>query len=75
MWIKQFEYHGITAFEKSYTSYTLQFKLDVHNYLNEHGTSPNKAAVIINISSPTLIRKWRVQLSTFGNDENGLLTS
>ena len=68
MWIKQFDYHGIKAFEKSYTSYTLQFKLDVLNYLNEHGTSPNEAAVIFNISSPTLIRKWRVQLSTFGND-------
>jgi transposase len=71
MWIKQFEYHGIKAFEKNYTSYTLQFKLDVLNYLYEHGTSPNEAAVIFNISSPTLIRKWRVQLSTFGNDALG----
>ena len=39
MWIKQYEYHGIEAFEKRYTTYTLQFKLDVLNYMNEHGTS------------------------------------
>ena len=66
MWIKQYEHHGVKAFEKSYTSYNLQFKLDVLNHLNEHGTSPNEAAVIFNISSPTLIRKWRAQLSTIG---------
>ena len=63
MWIKQFEYHGISAFEKSYTSYTLQFKMDVLNYMNENGVSPNEAAVIFNISSPGLIRKWRFQLA------------
>ncbi|MDM5232762.1 transposase [Lysinibacillus pakistanensis] len=28
-WIKQFEYHGLSAFEKSYTTYTTQFKMDV----------------------------------------------
>ena len=68
MWIKQFEYHGISAFEKSYTSYTLQFKMDVLNYMNENCVSPNEAAVIFNISSPGLIRKWRFQLATAGVD-------
>lgn len=28
-WIKQYEYHGEEAFKKSYTSYPVQFKLDV----------------------------------------------
>jgi len=68
MWIKQFEYHGISAFEKSYTSYTMQFKMDVLNYMNENDVSPNEAAVIFNISSPGLIRKWRLQLATVGVD-------
>lgn len=27
MWIKQFEYHGLAAFEKSYTSCTAKFKI------------------------------------------------
>lgn len=61
MWIKQFEYHGLLAFEKSYTSYTAQFKMDVLNYMNENSVSPNEVAVIFNISSPRLIRKWRIQ--------------
>jgi len=68
MWIKQFEYHGLVAFEKSYTSYTMQFKMDVLNYLNENGATPNEAAVIFNISSPGLIRKWRIQLEKIGTD-------
>ncbi len=65
-WIKQFKYHGLAAFEKSYTTYTAQFKMDVLNYMNENGVSSDKAAVIFKISSPKLIRKWRNQLNTLG---------
>ena len=68
MWVKQYEYHGPLAFEKSYTSYTTQFKMDVLNYMNDNGVSPNEAAVIFNISSPGLIRKWRSQLEALGVD-------
>ncbi|TKI14443.1 transposase, partial [Bacillus cereus] len=68
MWIKQFEYHGIRAFEKGYTTYSAQYKLDVLNYMFENGTSPNETAVIFNISSPGLIRKWRIQLHQKGVD-------
>jgi transposase len=68
MWIKQYEYHGEKAFEKSYTAYTVPFKLDVLHYLNENGTSPNEAAVIFNISSPGIIRKWRSQFNANGID-------
>lgn len=66
MWIRQYEYHGIKAFEKSYTAYSMPFKLDVLNYMNENGTSPNEAAVIFNISSPGIIRKWRSQFNEHG---------
>lgn len=41
MWIKQAEYHGIHAFRKLYTSYSMQYKLDVLNYMNENGLSYN----------------------------------
>lgn len=68
MWIKQFEYHGMKAFEKSYTTYTQQYKLNVLHYMNENGTSPNETAVIFNISSPGLIRKWQNQFITEGID-------
>ena len=67
-WIKQFEYHGLAAFEKSYTTYTSEFKMNVLNYMNENGVSSNEAAVIFKISSPRLIRKWRKKLETDGYD-------
>ena len=68
MWIKQYEYHGEKAFEKSYTAYSIPYKLDVLNFMNENGTSPNEAAVIFNISSPGVIRRWRSQFNADGID-------
>ena len=67
-WIKQFKYHGLAAFEKSYTSYTAEFKINVLNYMNENGVSSNEAAVIFKIPSPGLVRKWRKQLEIDGYD-------
>jgi transposase len=67
-WVMQYEHHGADAFIKSYTSYSGQFKLDVLNYMNNHGTSPNETAAIFRISSPSLIRKWRIQFETQGID-------
>jgi transposase len=67
-WIKQYQSHGEKAFEKSYTSYSSQYKLDVLNYMDNNGTSPNETAVIFNISSPGLIRKWRIQFESQGID-------
>ncbi|WP_226527305.1 helix-turn-helix domain-containing protein [Metabacillus niabensis] len=65
----QYKEHGMEVLsEKSYTSYSAQFKLDVLNYMNNNGTSPNKTAAISNISSPGLVRKWRNQFETGGID-------
>ncbi len=52
-WVKRYENHGLEAFKKSYTSYMAQFKLDVLNYMNEHGASLREAAISI----------WRETLS------------
>ncbi|OIK08804.1 hypothetical protein BIV60_25505 [Bacillus sp. MUM 116] len=60
-WVMQYEHHGDEALKKSYTSYSTQYKLDVLNYINVHGTSPNETAAIFNITSPALIREWRIQ--------------
>ncbi|MGR6130506.1 IS3 family transposase [Paenibacillus sp. S33] len=68
MWIRQYESHGVKAFEKTYTAYSTAYKLDVLNYMNENGTSPNEAAVIFKISSPGVIRKWRSQFNEHGID-------
>ena len=67
-WIKKYELFGKDAFEKRYTSYPTQFKLDVLNYMNEHGTSIRETAAIFNIPSYETLRKWRIQLSTIGID-------
>jgi transposase len=67
-WVRQYEQNGAEAFTKSYTSYSAQFKLDVLNYMNDNGTSPNETAAIFRISSPSLIRKWRLQFESEGMD-------
>jgi transposase len=67
-WVKQYEHNGVEAFRKSYTSYSAQFKLDVLNYMNQFGTSPNETAAIFQITSPALIRKWRIQFHSSGID-------
>jgi transposase-like protein len=60
-WVRLYEHHGEKAFIKPYTSYSTQFKLDVLEYMNEMGTSSVETAAIFNLSSPGMIRKWRVQ--------------
>ncbi|TPG70363.1 transposase [Brevibacillus laterosporus] len=67
-WMMQYQHHGVEAFIKSYTSYSAQFKLDVLNYMMKYGTSPNETAAIFHITSPALIRKWRIQFQSLGRD-------
>jgi transposase-like protein len=67
-WIKQYELFGEDAFEKRHTSYPLQFKLDVLNYMNEQGTSIRETAAIFNIPSYETLRKWKVAYETGGYD-------
>lgn len=65
-WIRLYEQFGLEAFFKSYTSYSLEFKLKVLNYMNETGTSSIDTAAIFNISSPGMIRNWRNAFETGG---------
>jgi transposase len=68
-WVMQYQYQGEEGlFKKSYTSYTAEFKLDILKYMNDHGTSPNETAAIFKITSPALIRKWRIQFESQGID-------
>ncbi|MCM3222916.1 helix-turn-helix domain containing protein [Bacillus cereus] len=59
----------IQAFEKGYTTYSAQYKLDVVNYMIENGTSLNETAVIFNIPSSGLIRKWCIRLHQKGVED------
>ena len=67
-WIRQYEYHGEKAFEKCYTTYDLQFKLDVLNYMYEQGTSIRETAAIFHIQAPSTIIQWKKQYETNGKD-------
>jgi transposase len=67
-WVRLYEQHGIEAFIKSYTNYSVEFKLNVLNYMNETGTSSYDTAAIFNISSPGMIRNWRKAFETGGVD-------
>jgi len=67
-WIKQYKFHGRTAFEKGYTSYTLQYKLDVLNYMNEQGTSIKETAAVFNIPTHSTLFQWKKAFETEGID-------
>ncbi|PGT76191.1 MULTISPECIES: IS3 family transposase [Bacillaceae] len=67
-WIKQYEYHGESAFKKPYTSYTTEFKLDVLNYIKETGTSIRETAAIFNIATHSTIQNWLKSFESLGID-------
>ncbi len=67
-WVYHYQHHGAQGLKKSYTSYSVQDKLDVLNYMDENGTSSNETAAILNIPSPSLIRKWGIDLEEGGID-------
>jgi len=67
-WVKQYEENGVEAFEKSYTSYSTEFKLDVLKYMNDYGTSSYETAAIFKIADPSTVRKWRRQFEAHGID-------
>jgi len=68
-WVKQYQSHGVEGLKKKgYTNYSSKFKLDVLNYMNDNGTSPNETATIFNIPSPATIRTWRILFEKGGVD-------
>lgn len=67
-WVRLYQIQGEEGFKKSYTSYSAEFKMDVLNYMNDTGASSYEAAAIFNISSPSLVRTWRVNFNAVGFD-------
>ncbi|KMY28284.1 transposase [Lysinibacillus xylanilyticus] len=67
-WVKQYEYNGVEAFIQPYTNYTLEFKMDVLNFMIENGTSLNETAAIFKIPAPSTISVWRKQYEIQGLD-------
>jgi transposase-like protein len=67
-WVRLYEHQGESAFTKSYTSYSTQFKMDVLKYMNEMGTSSVETAAIFNLTSSGMVRKWRLLFEEGGFD-------
>ncbi|GGE37809.1 transposase [Pullulanibacillus camelliae] len=67
-WIQQYQYQGDKAFQKGYTNYTLQFKLDVLSYMSEKGTSTRETAAIFNIPAPSTVYRCQRKLENGGLD-------
>lgn len=51
-WIKQYEAFLEKDFEKRYTTYSLQYKLDVLNYMDTQGISIRETAAIFKYFPP-----------------------
>ena len=67
-WVARYKANGIEAFYSSYTNYDLNFKMDVLNYINDFGVTPNEAAAIFNIPSTSTVQKWVNLFNTVGID-------
>jgi|SRR5699024_9622324 len=67
-WVAQYKAHGEKAFHNPYTNYDLGFKMDVLNFINDFGATPNEAAAIFNIPSPSTVHQWVKLFNTVGID-------
>ncbi len=67
-WIRQYQYHGESAFEKSYTTYSVEDKLEVLHYMNEQRTSIRETAAVFNIPTHSTLILWKNQFATEGVD-------
>ncbi|WP_144561756.1 helix-turn-helix domain-containing protein, partial [Bacillus mycoides] len=67
-WVGLYKKYGIEGLRSRYTNYSVQFKMDVLNFMNETGTSLLETAVIYNIPDPSTILQWKKTLEKQGID-------
>jgi len=58
-WVAKFRKHGLAAFKETYTNYSVEFKMDVINYINEMGASIEEATTVFNIPNSGTVWKWK----------------
>ncbi|SFX27638.1 Transposase and inactivated derivatives [Thermoactinomyces sp. DSM 45891] len=58
-WVAKYQEHGINAFQKGYTNYSAEFKMDVLNFMSDTGASFTKTAAVFNIPTPSTIYQWQ----------------
>lgn len=67
-WVSLYQEHGYQALQKRYTNHSVEFKMDVLNFINETGASIRRAAAVFNIPSPQTVRTWQHLYETQGID-------
>ncbi|WML43141.1 IS3 family transposase [Neobacillus sp. PS3-40] len=67
-WVSLYELHGMKGLIPKYTDYSLEFKIDVLNYMRDTGTSHRKTAAIFNIPAPSTVLKWEKAFNENGID-------
>lgn len=58
MWIDRYKEHGEENFCVRHGSYAGEFKIEVVEYMHEHGTSYKETAVHFNIPGPHTVKDW-----------------
>ncbi|PFK30367.1 hypothetical protein COI93_22485 [Bacillus cereus] len=54
-WVAKFRENGVEGFQKTYTNYSLEFKMDVLNYMNETGASILETTTVFNIPTSNIV--------------------
>ncbi len=67
-WVARFQKHGVAAFQEAYTNYSIEFKMDVLNYINEMGASIEEATAVFNIPAFSTVSTWKYLFETQGID-------
>ncbi|CAG9612021.1 IS3 family transposase ISBth10 [Bacillus rhizoplanae] len=67
-WVAKFQRHGLAGLQKTYTNYSVEFKMDVLKFINEMGASIAEATTVFNISSSSTVWKWKHLFETQGID-------
>lgn len=67
-WINLYQHHGESSLARSYTTYSLEDKLKVIQYMNDKGTSIRETVAIFNISSHSTLHRWINQFEAEGED-------
>ncbi|TCP60003.1 transposase-like protein, partial [Baia soyae] len=67
-WVSLYREHGYQSLQKRFANHSVEFKMDVLNFINETGASIRRAAAVFNIPSPQTVWTWRHLCETQGID-------
>lgn len=67
-WLRLYDLHGEAGLQSSYTNYTVEFKLDVLNFMVQSGMSLMDTAAKFKIPSYSVLVQWKKKFELGGLD-------